>query len=1119
MVKRPVLWIVFALVCVTGAVFSYVFFPRAFPLVSVDIRMDRAEALQSGQELAERFGWGPEGYRQAASFGLVPEVQQFIELEGGGQQAFRELLEEGTFHPYRWSVRHFKELERNETRITFTPQGEPYGFRQILPEDEPGAALAVEAAQNIAEQSATSEWGINLADFDRVESSQEERPGGRIDHTFVYERRGVSFGEGRLRLRLVVGGDQLTGLTHFVEVPEAFSRRFAEMRSTNELIGMLSSLAAIVGYVLVACLIALFILFRERWVLWRQPVIWGVVVAALQALAVFNDLPLAWMGYDTALSTTNFLLQQVGFALLNFVVFAVLMSVSFMAAESMTRRAFPHHVQLWRSWSPGVANTAPVIGRTVLGYMTFGLSIGYVVLFYFFAHNVLHWWTPSDVLIQPDMLATYFPWYSAITISLQAGFWEECLFRAVPIAGAALLGKRYGRPGLWIVGAFVVQALVFGGGHAPYPTMPAYARVVELIVPSIIFGLLYLYFGLLTAIILHYVFDAVLFSIPLFAASAPGIWIDRIIAILLTLLPLLIVVVIRMRRGRAELAEKDWNRGWQPEPVAETVEEPAPSAEEIGVMATSIRRLLPIAGVVGLVVWVLFTGFTSDSNRVEIGRSEALAVAEDAKAERGIELPPPWKTLSEVRATPDVGHRFVWQEGGPEAYSELLGSYLLPARWVVRYARFEGDVADRAEEYQIVVSAEGQFSRFRHILPEARAGADLSEDEARALARAAVSEGFGLVVSEAEGTAGVREISAESAKHPERRDWTFTYEDPDNYPLEQGSARIGVVVAGDEVADLYRYVHIPEEWARDDRNRQVVPTALGLGSGILGALILIAGTVFGFIAWSRKRFSVRAFLLTLGAMVLLSVVGAINGWPAMMMLFVTAQPLITQIVILFVGLVIAFSLLGLAVGVVVGWVHRVQVDSGVHSTTLQQSVLAGVSLGALAAGLTALAGSFGPSLVPDWPDFSNASNLSPMLGAALEPIVGLLTETAMLLLVFTAVGHWTRGWTRAKVPFSVALVVLGLVLGGAGASGILGWLVSGALMGVGLLLAYILVLRHDLCIVPVMAATMIILGQAEQAVLAAYPGATVGGILTIVLVAAVAVFWAAKLRGPARVLT
>ena len=103
----------------------------------------------------------------------------------------------------------------------------------------------------------------------------------------------------------------------------------------------------------------------------------------------------------------------------------------------------------------------------------------------------LGWWSPSDALFDPDLLATYFPWMGSIANSAQAGFWEECLFRAVPLAGAALLGKKFGKKGWWIGGALILQAVIFGAGHANYPAQPAYARVVELMIPSLGFGLIY----------------------------------------------------------------------------------------------------------------------------------------------------------------------------------------------------------------------------------------------------------------------------------------------------------------------------------------------------------------------------------------------------------------------------------------------------------------------------------------------------------------------------------------------------------------------------------------------------------------------------------------------------
>ena len=1119
MFRRPGFWITAVMVCVAAAIFAIIYFPLAFPIVALDIRMDRQGALASARELTERFGWGPEGYREAASFGLAPQDQEleFIELEGGGPEVFREVLAGGVFYPYRWTVRHFKERERNETRITFTPAGEPYGFVQVLAEDAPGAALSEEEALAIAERAASAEWGLDLAAFERVESSQETRPGGRIDHTFEYQRTGVRFGDGRLRLRLVVGGNELTELTHFLEVPEAFSRRYAEMRSTNDLIGALGQVGALLGYLLIGCATALFFLFRERWVLWRKPVYWGVFISFLQVLVVFNQLPLMWMGYDTALSSQNFLLQQIGAALGLFILMAGIFAVSFMAAETMTRRAFPDHIQLWRSWSPGVANSPSIVGFTIIGYLMLGIFFAYEVGLYLMAHNMLGWWSPSGALGEPDVLATYFPWLTAIAVSLQAGFWEECLFRAVPLAGAALLGKRFGRPKVWIFAAFIVQALIFGAGHAAYPTQPAYARVVELIIPSLGFGLLYLYFGLLPAIVLHFAYDVVWFAMPLFAQSAPGAWIDRSILLAFLFVPLIIVFWRRVGAGGwVEVAPDAYNRAWQPAPLPEQIEAPRAPAD-IGVMSPTVRRLLPVAGIVGLLLWFGFTAWSSQGTPIQIGRQEAIRVARQELSSHDIDLESEWRAMASALTAPGPQHRFVWQQGGEEPFSQLNGTYLGLPRWQVRFARFEGDVAERAEEYFVQVSGAGEVVRFIHRLPEARPGADLSEDEAWQVAGQEIRRQFGLAFGTPDEPGGLAEISAETSKRPERRDWTFTFEDPDNYPLEQGSARVVVTVVGDEASDARRFVHVPEEWERTDQNRSVVPDLLSTVTAVIGTLVMLAGAIAGGMAWAKGRFSVKAFLVFLSAVFGLTVLQFVNNWPATVAAtFQTAQPFLPQVVILLVGIAIGAVGLSAVLGLVAGWTHRLAYDSGSSAPGLGESLRVGACLGMFVAGVQTALDAAGSSLTPPWADYVAVDAYSPLLGVALGPVSGLLTTTLFLLLVCTVTGRWTSGWTGRTRLFSLLLVLLGF-LGATGAAlGIIVWVASGLVVGVLLLVAYRFVVRYDLTVLPVAVATSLILGQAQHLTFEAYPGAVAGRIGAIVVLGMIAVVWAQKLKcGPA----
>jgi hypothetical protein len=1087
-----------------GAIlYAYRFFPEAFPIVAIDLQMDRNQALASARQLAEKHQWKPEEFKQAASFRSDQETQNFVELEAGGNEAFRRMLTEGLYSPYAWNVRHFKENETYEVLIRFTPKGEPYGFIQKLPEKEAGAALAADSARAIAE-SAVRDWQIDLSQYQLAEQSQETRPGGRIDHTFVYERPNVKIGEGRYRLRLVVGGERLTELTHFIEIPEAFSRRYEEMRSANISITFGSSVAMILLYGIGGCGIGLFFLLRQRFVVWRQPLFWGFFVSLLQLLADINQLPLLWMNYDTALSEQSFLLNQIVALLAQFLGLGVVLTASFMAAESLSRRAFPQHLRLWRVWSGEVASSKSVLGLTIGGFLLVGLFFAYDVALYFFAAKGLGWWTPSDALINPDVLATYFPWLNAIAVPVQAGFWEESLFRAVPIAGAALIGEKFGFRRAFIVGAMIIQALIFGAGHAAYATQPAYARVVELIIPSLGFGLLYIYFGLLPGIVLHFVFDVVWFALPLFVSSAPGVWIDRTLVILLTLVPLWIVLNAWRRSGRwTEAGEENYNRAWVPPLKEETVPVVADVAAPTAISATTTRVLF-IAGVLGLIAWFIATPFRSEAPALNTTRSEAEALARKTLAEKSIELSTPWRVLSAVQAQPGEDDRFVWQEGGKENYQKLLGQYLAPPHWKIRFARFEGDVAERAEEYQVFINHQGEVKRIRHELPEAKPGDSLTVEAARQIAHTV------LVTNYQRNPASLKEISAVAAKRPARQDWTFEFSDTLNYPMQQGEARLAVQIAGNQVVDAYRYVHVPEEWSRAERNRRNVPRIVAICCiALLGALA-VAGAIVAIVSWSRKNFSAPMFWSFLVLLFGLNLIGFINNWPSVIAQFSTAQPYKLQMLIFIiaglVGSLLSSGGLALIVGLVQKWATQPT------SIETSHALGRGLSLGALLAGLMAGVALLLPSRQPLWAQYDDAGTYLPLLQTGLSPLAGFIFQATLILFAVAAVNRFTSNWSRRKVLFSILLILLGVILTGArSVETIPSFLGAGLLTGVILLAAYVFVLRFNLALTPMAMGVITILGTLKQGLYQALPSALPGALMASVLIGLFAFYWFTKL--------
>ncbi|HMC77399.1 MAG TPA: hypothetical protein VKH34_09705 [Vicinamibacterales bacterium] len=1106
MLRRPALWIALALLS-AGAVFIGVrYFPEAFSIVALDITMDRGRAMDEARAVASRNGLGPPGYRDAASFSGDEEAQTFVELEGGGKEAFTRMLRDHLYEAYVWRVRHFKEGETNEATIRFTPDGRPYGFVEKLKEDAPGAALDAAAARRIAEDAAVKQWHVDLARYALAEPGQERRPSGRVDHTFTYERSDERLGEGRYRLRLAVSGDRLTEVTHFIKIPEAFTRRYTSMRSANEIIGIGSTVGLALLYVIGGIGVGMFYMMRRRYVLWTHAAAWGVAVGGLQSLASLNELPLIWMSYDTALPRATFLAQQGALLVAGFIGFSVFFALSFMAAETLSRRAFGHHPQLWRAWATEPGASIQILGRTVSGYLLVSVFFAYDVLLYLVMTKVFGWWSPAEALIHPDVLATYAPWLSAIANSFQAGFWEEALFRAVPIAGAALIGERLGQRRLFIVLGFVVQAIIFGAGHAPYPNQPAYARPVELIIPSIGFGLLYLYFGLLPGIILHFTFDVVWFALPIFMAKAPGIWFQQLMVVVLTLVPLWIVLWRRMQIGRwTELSPADLNAAWTPPPPRERhVEAPVLTDEQ---MPAAARTAWLVLGAVGLVV--LIGGAVSRKDDpyggLPLTRERAESMARETLKARGVTLAPGWR----VMAMPDDGsggpHQFVVETSGETRWRELVGVYLPKPRWRVRVATFTGDVADRAEEWLMYVSAAGEIKNVRHVVPEARAGAALDEPAARQRALAAVRERLGLEAAQ------IKEVSAKPQKQKARTDWTFTYTDTTIQPLKQGEPRIDVDLAGDEVASVARYVYVPEEWERQQRAASTRNIVIQVLVSVAFGGLLLAAAISGMIAWSRGHYAPRLFLAAAAMVLAASAIDLANGWPTIIGGLTTSAPLQLQLIgviaVGFIGLALVASVIGLAVG---GIPHRL---AGLRVMPRRDTVRLGIAVGLFGAAAGAIAAWLKTPAWAQFPAVGALGSLVPMLAEALDPISGYLTRLAVLTATLLAIERITESWTRRRAAGLITIAVIGFLSVGVPAAGhVGGWALAGVLIAAALAGAYATVLRFDLTLVPVALGTMMAAGTILQALQRPFPGALAGSLLAAILTGLLAYWWLERLR-------
>jgi membrane protease YdiL (CAAX protease family) len=1101
--RTPLFWIALTSVCVSGLIFTYHYFPKAFAILNIHIAMNRQEALEKASILSQDYQWGPEGYQAAAAFQSDDETKNFIELEGGGVKALNEIIKEKWYSPYYWRVRHFKEHDAHETEIFFMPEGTFYGFHEKLPEDAPGAALSAAQALQIARDNTFKNWAIDLSTYLLAESSQETQPNGRIDHQFIYHRINKTVNGAPFQLRIGITGDRLTEIKYEIKVPESFKRRYEHMRSANNSISFAALFLMCILYLGIGCFAGIAFLLSRHSFLWRPALIAAFFVAFLQTLNTLNELPLSWMEYETALSKTSFFLHLFTSLFAQLFLYTSLLTLIFAVAEGLTRYAFGNHLKMWSIWKHDAASSIQVLGRTIGGYLVIGFDMALITAMYAFASRVLGWWNPAETLFNPNVLATYQPWFSSLSQSILAGSMEECLFRAIPLAGAALVGARFGRRNVFIFLAFILQAIIFGAAHANYPAQPAYARLVELIIPSFVLGIIYLIYGLLPAILSHTLFDIFWFALPLFISTAAGTIFNKFLVIICSSIPLFIVLYARLKTKKfTEAPGIAYNKTLQPGPKIAADETPLAFKEHAPHFSTGEIRTLILCAVLGSLAWIGCTQFNQNNYPLAIAQSQAQDATNKMLSKRGFTIAQPqWTQLVSTQGEVTDQDRFTWQENGKDIYMKLLGSYIVPASWKIRYAQFEGDIAERSEEFGTLIDGKGAVLEYAHSLPEARPGATLSEQEARRKVLHIIKEEFEI------DTTHLTEISAVSKKHPARLDWTFIFKDP-SIQLKQGEARIKISLAGDQLSETERSIFIPEQWQRNEKQYQTIVSIIGM---ICTLLVLLALTLFVFLfikRWRQFLFSASLFFIVALLLGLKATLQAINIWPLIVATFKTSEPYQYQALRStgWLLLQIVAQSLYFGAGAALGSAKL----SKLHAPQ-SLSIFIGVCCGFILSSLKSLSFILAPSIKPLWADYTHAASLIPSIGFALSFFTSYVSTTIIFLLLTRFSDLITDKWHKRTIAGLMSLILITFCLNGLSVESIGIWFVSSILGGISIAVLYYFVLRHIRSSIPIMTATLSVLSIVQQMAFHAYPGSSMGSIFATLLIVSLAVWWSDNL--------
>ena len=163
----------------------------------------------------------------------------------------------------RWKVRFAKfdgpvESRAREVMVSMDFDGNVLRFNNRFPEEEAGKQLSREEAQVLAENALSEYLGMNISAV-TLTSAQESQKPNRLDWTFTFtDNNELEYEGAKLQNIISISGDQISGFTKFVFVPEEWIRMKRDREGLSGIIGTLFTVPGaifVIGLLLMLSLI------------------------------------------------------------------------------------------------------------------------------------------------------------------------------------------------------------------------------------------------------------------------------------------------------------------------------------------------------------------------------------------------------------------------------------------------------------------------------------------------------------------------------------------------------------------------------------------------------------------------------------------------------------------------------------------------------------------------------------------------------------------------------------------------------------------------------------------------------------------------------------------------
>ncbi|PZM84600.1 MAG: hypothetical protein DKT66_08180 [Candidatus Melainabacteria bacterium] len=805
---------------------------------------------------------------KSITFSYDDDAKSFLEYELGVARANELMVKE--IPVWYWRVRMVRELQQEELRIWINPEGKLAGVDHDFENDKALPTLSHKDAEKFAREFVEKETGNSLEGYDLIKDEESQKP-KRKDHSFTFEDSKKDYKGAKMRVYVGVAGNKIESYNRYLHVPEAFERKFADIRSYNRM------LAQIAGIFMTLLMIVS--VFAFGWAVmtsnirWFPVIIISLIFSFVPFLDGINNYNELLDGYDTSITYGSYITTELIKMLITLVPGTFAAVVMFGAAEALYRKTFPDHIAIEKVFTKeGLKSKAVALGLFV-GHMLLLIDLGWVVSYYLMGQKI-GFWCPLGVE-NYQILSSYVPALSAMRVGVSASFMEEALYRVV---GMSLMMKISGN--FWVANLF--QAAAWGFAHSTYPQQPFYARGVELTLGGLLDGWILRRYGIIACIASHYIFDTFLGVKPLFTSGDPLLKAQAFLSVI----PFVAIFAYSYFRSKgaddAEAEQKLLNRAVNEGIHIKEEEEAEPEEKSI-----SYTPIVPQKRLFLFVITVLF-GFAcfavrepilNMDSKVRIDRAQAESRAAEVLTRHGIQAPNytvvSW--LSEQGAGP--AEQYMFEKSGFYKTSDVVEkSHSGGFCWRIRF--FKPKVP---EEYEVQLDGDGREIGTDIRLAEDTKGAYLTKDAALAKAVHEIDVTYPyLKPYELE--------TASEQKRPGRTDWAFTFRSK-QFDVSDARFKINVSVFGDLVSGANWSWEVPDKWTFDRSKRSFREDMASHINRAGSLLFFILGGIWAIGVLKARAIRVRAALFIGAAYVLTLIPTQLNSLPLFFYDYPTTTPL------------------------------------------------------------------------------------------------------------------------------------------------------------------------------------------------------------------------------------